>query len=268
MAIPSRQIGWGTEENLLWQISKQLERLTCVMAGGCTTTTTTIAPTTTTTTTIDPGNLSLTVTNSGTDFDIAAESDFTIEWNAYYANTSNHPRAYSFGSYFTGGASHAVSIENGTFYWWVNGSIIITTSVSIENGWHHFCIMRTGGNSVSLYIDGVIQSPTVIFLDPIPSLGLPLYIGSEGDDSLSNALFSNFRWNSTVTIYDPSGFTPPSAPLSNPAGTTLLLCQGDSLPLELLDNSGLNQTINNGSGIYNAGNPFGGYSGSLQFGTV
>lgn len=36
MAIPSRQIGWGTEENLLWQISKQLEALTGVAynAGG------------------------------------------------------------------------------------------------------------------------------------------------------------------------------------------------------------------------------------------
>lgn len=30
MAIPSRQIGWGTEENLLWQISKQMESLTGV----------------------------------------------------------------------------------------------------------------------------------------------------------------------------------------------------------------------------------------------
>ena len=27
MGIPSRQIGWGTEENLLWEISKQLENL-------------------------------------------------------------------------------------------------------------------------------------------------------------------------------------------------------------------------------------------------
>jgi len=53
MAIPSRQIGWSTKSNLLWQISKQLEYLTCVTAGGCgtTTTTSTIAPTTTTTTT-------------------------------------------------------------------------------------------------------------------------------------------------------------------------------------------------------------------------
>ena len=30
MAIPSRQIGWSTKANLLWQISKQLERLTKV----------------------------------------------------------------------------------------------------------------------------------------------------------------------------------------------------------------------------------------------
>lgn len=53
MAIPSRQIGWSTKANLLWQISKKLEYLTCVTAGGCgtTTTTSTIAPTTTTTTT-------------------------------------------------------------------------------------------------------------------------------------------------------------------------------------------------------------------------
>jgi hypothetical protein len=48
MAIPSRQIGWSTEDNLLWQISKQLEQLTNVTAKTCTncttTTTTTAAP--------------------------------------------------------------------------------------------------------------------------------------------------------------------------------------------------------------------------------
>jgi len=55
MAIPSRQIGWGAQENLLWQISKQLEQLINVTGAGntypTTTTTTTVAPTTTTTTT-------------------------------------------------------------------------------------------------------------------------------------------------------------------------------------------------------------------------
>lgn len=41
MAIPSRQIGWSTTDNLLWQISKQLERLTQITAANNTTTTTT-----------------------------------------------------------------------------------------------------------------------------------------------------------------------------------------------------------------------------------
>jgi len=41
MAIPSREIGWSTKANLLWQISKQLQYLNCVTAGGCSTTTTT-----------------------------------------------------------------------------------------------------------------------------------------------------------------------------------------------------------------------------------
>jgi len=56
MAIPSRQIGWSQKANLLWQISKQLEKLTQV-AGNVTlttTTTTTVVPTTTTTTTATP----------------------------------------------------------------------------------------------------------------------------------------------------------------------------------------------------------------------
>lgn len=35
MAIPSRQIGGSTRTALLWQISKQLEELICVRAGGC-----------------------------------------------------------------------------------------------------------------------------------------------------------------------------------------------------------------------------------------
>jgi len=47
MGIPSKQIGWGTQENLLWQISKQLEYLTKVISNPpptTTTTTTTVAP--------------------------------------------------------------------------------------------------------------------------------------------------------------------------------------------------------------------------------
>ena len=53
MAIGNKQIGWSQEANLLWEISKQLDRTISQMCiGDCpTTTTTTTAPTTTTTTT-------------------------------------------------------------------------------------------------------------------------------------------------------------------------------------------------------------------------
>lgn len=47
MAIPSRQIGWGTTDNLLWQISNQLEQLIRVTAANNTTTTTSTTTTTT-----------------------------------------------------------------------------------------------------------------------------------------------------------------------------------------------------------------------------
>jgi hypothetical protein len=44
MAIPSKQIGWSTESNLLWQISKELEQLIKVTGANLTTTTTTTSP--------------------------------------------------------------------------------------------------------------------------------------------------------------------------------------------------------------------------------
>lgn len=56
MGVPNKQIGWSTEANLLWNISKQLDELIKVTGALSnaltTTTTTTTTPTTTTTTTL------------------------------------------------------------------------------------------------------------------------------------------------------------------------------------------------------------------------
>ncbi len=42
MSIGNRQIGWSQESNLLWEISKQLDRAISVLCTGpCSTTTTT-----------------------------------------------------------------------------------------------------------------------------------------------------------------------------------------------------------------------------------
>lgn len=81
MAIPSRQIGWGTEENLLYEISRQLEALTGVISkigqGQTTTTTTTLVP---------PNCIEFVVnTTYGTYFEFTASSaaqdfTYTITW--------------------------------------------------------------------------------------------------------------------------------------------------------------------------------------------
>lgn len=79
MAIPSRQIGWGTEEILLWEISKQLEYLTRVIYN---------IPnnTTTTTTTLDPNCIEFVVnTTWQTYFEFTARSftqdyTYTVTW--------------------------------------------------------------------------------------------------------------------------------------------------------------------------------------------
>ena len=47
MGIPAKQIGWGTEANLMWQIAKQLEEISCQLCeinNNFTTTTTTTLP--------------------------------------------------------------------------------------------------------------------------------------------------------------------------------------------------------------------------------
>jgi hypothetical protein len=71
MAIPNRQIGWSQKANLLWEISKQLERLTQV-AGSVV-----INPITTTTTTTNlPGINNLSTENN--DLLITEGGDFII----------------------------------------------------------------------------------------------------------------------------------------------------------------------------------------------
>jgi hypothetical protein len=45
MAIGNKQIGWSQESNLLWDISKEIDRLIKISGGPyTTTTTTTVAP--------------------------------------------------------------------------------------------------------------------------------------------------------------------------------------------------------------------------------
>lgn len=75
--------------------------------------------------------------------------DFTIEWYQYQTDNNPWPRIFSVGSNGVGsGATIAVSIESGGFYYWTNATAnLITTlsSASYKNIWVHFAISRSSG---------------------------------------------------------------------------------------------------------------------------
>lgn len=263
MAIPSRQIGWGTEENLLWQISKQLETLTKVVyniPNNTTSTTSTTTSTTSTTTAAPvPGNVDI---PASTSFDITG--DFTIEMFVNLSNLDGFPRPYSFGAY---PAPNAMSIEGGSLYFWANNAALMSGSFAPSVGqWYHICVMGYSSN-VYMYIDGV-QVATASYGGSISSQTLPLTIGYGNEsNSYFNGKMSNFRW-STIAMYPVIGFTVPTAPLGSDAGTVLLIFQGTTLNDELSDQSGNGHNASNTGATYSSSNPFVGYQGSLQMGTV
>ena len=128
MAIPSRQIGWSTKSNLLWEISKQLEALTGVIGRNipATTTTSTTSTTSTTTTaapfidTIIISNGSLSITN-GTYTRNSPSSGFTqVGGPSFIFNAAED------GWYINSGSGNAAknTSELGTGTWvpWVPGS--------------------------------------------------------------------------------------------------------------------------------------------------
>ena len=204
---------------------------------------------------------------ASTDFDIT--DDFTIEMFVNFNQLDIYgtsPRPYSFGAFPT--AANAISFQTNQIIFWANSDQRSAGVFAPTLGqWYHICAMRTSGN-IDLFIDGinVASSP---YPDPIPSQSLPLAIGYGNEpNSTLDGFISNFRWTSSA-VYDATGFTTPSSPLTDLPGTKLLIFQGTDLSEMLTDNSG---NSHNASGThsfaYSTNDPFGSAQGSLQLGTV
>jgi len=222
--------------------------------------------TTTTTTTGVPGNVEIA---ASTDFNISG--NFTIEFWMYMANTDGFPRVYSFGAY---PAPNAISIEGGgsIIYFWGNGAPALSGTpgslgIDLVGSWHHIAIVGNGG-LLYMYVDGY-QLSSGSWTTSIPSGGLPFTIGFGNEpSSYFNGYLSNFRWTSSAVYTAPFNGSVPTAPLSALPGTKLLIFQGDSLPLELTDNSGNGHNATNDGASYSTSNPFVGVQGSLKMGVV
>lgn len=196
-------------------------------------------------------------------FDIGEYEDFTIEWFMNISSDAYFPRVYSIGAYPSAG--NAVSIEGGTLVWWADSGYRIGVQLpDFLNEWHHVAIVRNG-EFVSIYFDGILISEPYSYSDPIPGLS-DLYLGSENaENTYLDGKMSNFRWTTGTAIYT-SNFSVPTSPLDLADGTKLLMLQGDTIELELTDNSGFDNIITNTNTTYNTDNPFNKYVGSILFG--
>lgn len=204
------------------------------------------------------------------------DGNFTIEWLQYMHTDNDFPRVYSIGQY---PAQNAVSIEGGTLYLWLNGSIagsydLSTLSSGYLDVWLHIVVTRRG-NSIYVWAgysdNSYTQLMTINDGSAIPTNGLDFYIGSENaPNTYYNGLISNFRWCANelnAAIYGTSSPTYPTSLLYPFNSARLLIGQGTTLANQIADQTGKNTTTNTGC-KYNSGSGISGYNGSLQFGTI
>lgn len=153
-------------------------------------------------------------------------SDFTIEWYQYQTETSPFPRIFSVGGWPT--ASIGVSVENTTFYLWLNGAGIFAHPITPLNGWHHYAVTRQNGTA-KLWQDGALLTSAaapanitntttgLLFGNEVPGEGIAAFTGK----------LSNFRWVNGTALYT-TPFTNPGA-LSAVPGCVLLLNTASAL---------------------------------------
>lgn len=156
-------------------------------------------------------------------------SDFTIEWYQYQTDSNSFPRVFSIGSYAS--ADLAVSLESSTFYVFIGGGMAgqgsgataMGSLGSYKNQWVHFALTRQSGTLRS-FKNGTLMATASKNLN-LANTTSALRIGNEttvGASASYGGWLSNFRWVKGTALYT-ANFSKPLTPLSNVAGTELLL---------------------------------------------
>jgi len=167
--------------------------------------------------------------------------DFTIELWVYatsptYAQGFFHIDATPIGPQVSG---YAIGITAAGAIEYYSGATYTTTSSTITaNRWNHLALVRSAG-TVKVYVNGILPTSGGSIAD---SQNLTTALAHLGVFYALNypmvGYISNFRVVKGTAIYT-TNFTPPTAPLTAIAGTSLLTCQDN----RLIDDSPNNFTI-------------------------
>lgn len=186
-------------------------------------------------------------------------SDFTIEfwWNPATL-ASNQPIVYHTDNGAVTGTGQYAIVYNTTlgmrFYLNTGGAGTVSqgsTSGWVANNWYHVAVVKNG-STLSIYRNGI----SIASGSNTATVGAAVntYIAGETFDPLySTGAISNFRIVKGTAIYT-ANFTPPTTPLTDVSGTSLLTCQSSTF----IDNSSNAFAITvNGNSQPIKGNPFG-----------
>jgi hypothetical protein len=192
--------------------------------------------------------------------------DYTFEtWiNPTVLGVNNTNNIINIGTYLTGLLMRVYGATTGLEVY-TNGTQRLTTSTGLTLGiWKHVALVRSG-SACTVYINGVVNG-TFTDSSSISPATATVTIGMAAHNSgeFFNGYMSNYRLIKGTAIYTTT-FTPPTAPLTAVAGTSLLTCQSNTFK----DNSTNNFTITkNGDAVIKSQNPFQQNTGkSLYFGT-
>ena len=191
--------------------------------------------------------------------------DFTFECWVYPAASppSGGAQIYDTRPASTNGAYFLLYLSTSlTFNLWVSSADRITSSAISLNSWYHVAVVRSSGTT-KMYINGVQSGSN--YTDSTNYLASTSFIGASygGGAAITNFLtgyITDVRVVKGTAVYT-TAFTPPSAPLTAIANTSLLLNYTNA---GIIDNAMMNnlETVGNAQ-ISTAQTKFG--SGSMYF---
>lgn len=144
--------------------------------------------------------------------------DFTIEWFSYQTTLQSSQRIFTVDDFSS--ADIAVSIEEGTFYYWANSSFRRSiSSATVINTWYHWAVVRQSGIT-KIFRDGIQLGANLSDTNNITNTIDELSIGNENISSTIGAFvgyITNFRWVKGLAVYT-GNFTVPTSNLTATAG--------------------------------------------------
>lgn len=165
-------------------------------------------------------------TNIADYLSVAANSAFefpgNFTWECWFNSASLSGFRSLFGNYTTGAATDwYIRTADAQLQVYLDGGTLRLSANIIPNAWYHFVIVRNG-STITGYLNGT-SFGSYTSASTIGTVNKIIYIGSQGAGAEPfNGYISGLRFVKGTALYT-ANFTPPTAPLTAIANTSLLL---------------------------------------------